>query len=197
MNFAALLELEAHNIPRKNAAALQACAKTLQETYTEADIRLAGALMKTAAEQAGDTESEEYHLFGGLCSRATPTPGQRKLASIVYTCLGRVKLRQEKQAFNPLPKIIPALRAVISGTAAATPDIARMIVLGGAATGGITGAGLWAGQRGITQEDQKLRELEIQRDTYHQLHSEVKAELSRRRMKPTPTNTAAAVDYLT
>jgi hypothetical protein len=197
MNFAAALTLSDLGHPLEKSAALQARAQALRETYSEADIRLAGALMKTATELGGDTTSEVHQLFAGLCRHAEPTPGKRKLASIVYTCLGRVRIRQEKQAFNPLPKILAVARAVGGGAAAVTPDLARLIALGGAATGGVASAGLWAANRGITQEDQKLRELEIQRDTYHQLNAEVKSELSRRRMKPTPTNTAAAVDYLT
>jgi hypothetical protein len=184
------------SIDPEKVAMLKAHAAYQREHYSVADIRLAAALMKTAAEVSEDVHSDTYHTYCGLLKQATPTPGKRQLASIVYTCLGRVVLEQEKQA-NPLPKIVSGIRAIGGVASALIPDVFRLIALGGVGVGGIAGAGTWALNRGVTQEDEKLRQLEIQRDTYHRLNSEVKAELQRRNMEPTPGNTAAAVDYLT
>jgi len=184
------------SIRPEKVAALKAHAEFQRDNYSEADIRLAAALMKTAAEISGDTHSDAYRIYCGMLKQASPTDGKRQLASVVYTCLGRVTLAQEKQA-NPLPKIVGAGRAVGGLLTAYMPDALRMIALGGVGVGGMSGAGLWALNRGVSQEDEKLRQMEIQRDTYHRLNAEVKAELQRRNMEPTPTNTAAAVDYLT
>jgi hypothetical protein len=176
--------------------AVKAHARYQHDHYTEADIRLAGALMKTACDIAGDAHSDIFKIYNGLLHHPLTTPGHRKLASVVYMCLGRVKLRQEKEA-NVLSRLATGAKAVISGTTGLGPELLKTIAAGGAITGGATAAGLWAANRGITQEDDKLRELEIQRDTYNQLNAEVKAELARRKMAPTPENQAAAVDYLT
>lgn len=180
---------------------VEAHAAYQRDNYSEADIRLAAALLKTAAEVSEDVHSDTYKISCGMLKNASPTAGKRQLASVIYTCLGRVKLAQEKQTHEkqagPLPKLLGGLRALGSGAYTLTPGIARLIVAAGVGAGGVAGAGTWALNRGVTQEDEKLRQLEIQRDTYHRLNAEVKAELQRRNMEPNPTNTAAAVDYLT
>lgn len=196
MNFQ-INEAQELGVRPEKIAALKAHAQYQRDHYTEEDIRLAGALMKTACDLAGDDFSDTYKIFNGLLHHPVPATGHRKLASIVYMCLGRIRLRQEKVAFNPLSILSSAGKALVGGASTVSSDVARLIALLGATTGGVGAAGLWAAKRGITQEDDKLREMEIQRDTYHQLNAEVKAELKRRRMAPTPTNTAAAVDYLT
>jgi hypothetical protein len=195
MNFQ-LSEALDRGIKPEKLAALLYHAQYQRDRQTEADIRLAGALMKTACDIAGDSHSDIFKIYNGLLHYPQLTPGHRKLASIVYMCLGRIKLRPEKVA-NPLARLAAGAKAVIGGATGLGPELLKTIAAGGAITGGATAAGLWAANRGITQEDDKLRELEIQRDTYNQLNAEVKAELARRKMAPTPENQAAAVDYLT
>ena len=142
-----------HSILPEKVSALKAHAAYQREHYSEEDIRLAAALMKTAAEVSDDVHSDAYHVYCGLLKQASPTPGKRQLASVVYTCLGRITLLQEKQAANPFPKIVGAARALGGAATTFLPDVARLIALGGMGVGGLAGAGTWALNRGITQVD--------------------------------------------
>jgi hypothetical protein len=194
----ALLDIEAVSAgidpcQRENLVKL---ASLQRENYDGADIRLAAALAKTAFEVSGQEGSPHHLIFSALLKRPAVTEGHRKLASVVFCSLGTVTRRQ-KQASNPALTAWQGIRSATGSVAAVTPEVFRMLTLGMMAAGGVAGGGAWAFNRSLTGEDEKLRQLEIQRDTYGQLSAEVKAELARRKMDPTPANQAAAVDYLT
>lgn len=161
-------------------------------------VRTAAVLMKTACESAGAQEDPMFGLFSRLAQRPFADEGTLKLASIVYTSYQKVTQEQEldKQASGPFSTMWTGMKALGAG-AAGLPALLNTVGLVGAVGGSLAGGGLWAANRSISKEDQKSRELEIQRDTYRRLTAEVQAELQRRKLAPTPANTAAVVDYLT
>lgn len=163
-----------------------------RRNYTSADIRLAAALAKTAFECSDEPGSIPHRLFAQLLKTPTPTPGNRKIASIVFLSMGRV-IRQKRASV----RAAALARNLLGFATSAVPEVVKGVGMVGLAAGGLGGGALWAAQRGLTHEDQQLREQEIQRDTYSRLSAEVKAELERRKMVATPANRAAAVDYLT
>lgn len=162
-------------------------------------IRKAAAVVKTAFEVASDTGNPTYLLYSGLLARPAFTAGNMKLAAVAMQSLGRV-IRQQQELVKragPLASAFGWLRGAAGGLSKAVPMALQGEAALGATMGALGGATAWGVNRAITSEDQKIRELEIQRDTYRRLTAEVQDELARRRMKPTPENTAAAVDYLT
>lgn len=166
-------------------------------------VRRAATLVKTAFEVAGETKDPVYLLYKGMWLSPTSDAGQMKFASIAFQCMGRVTRRVQAldKVANPLSLPVLAFtdagRGVSSLVGGALGEGASLAAALGVATGAVGGAGLWGMKRGLTQQNEKLRQLEIQRDTYHQLSAEVRDELARRKMQPTPSNVAAAVDYLT
>lgn len=159
-------------------------------------VRKAAAIVKTAFEVTGDTQADVYKVYSMLLRDPTPTAGKLKLASIAMTCLGKV-VRRQQEAVKLASAFPAAVRALWSGGRAVLPEVLHMLAFMGGTAGAAAGGGMWALNRSIKAEDQKNRELEIQRDTYRQLTAEVQDELKRRNLAPTPENQAAAVDYLT
>jgi hypothetical protein len=121
---------------------------------------------------------------------------KRKLASLVYQSLGSALFKQAG-----IGRSLAGVQRFITGATrlgiATTPELAKMFTAAALATGAAGGAGAWALEKKITGEDNKLRDREIQRDTYGRLAAEIQAELERRKLQPSPKNTAAVVDYLT
>lgn len=181
--------------PPETSEFTPALVRTFRERQGAEYVRKAAAIVKTAFEVTQQTESDTYKVYAALAANPVATPGALKLASVALQCLGRVEIR--KQANTGPAGLWAVLRGVGGAAASGTAEAARLMALAGAAAGIPLGGGIWALRRGVTKEDQKLRELEIQRDTFGQLTSEVAEELKRRKMAPTPENTAAVVDYLT
>ena len=59
------------------------------------------------------------------------------------------------------------------------------------------GGGAWLANRGLKKQDRELAKLEARRNTYLRLAAEVESELESRKLAPTPSNIAGAIDYLT
>jgi hypothetical protein len=168
-------------------------AEARREHMGSAEIRLASTIAKTAF-QVVDPDSFEFQMFRGLEAVPDETPYNRKVACAVFRCLGRLKImdRIQKQA-----SLFAALRGVGGAAIPLMGETGKLLALSGA-LGGASAAGLgWGINRGLTNEEKKLRELEIQRDTYGRLAAEVRDELQRRKLTPTPENVAATVKYLT
>lgn len=173
--------------------------RAYRERHGREYIRKAAAVLKTAFEVTGDTGCPTYLMFCGLLKRPEPTPGNLKLAAVAMQALGRVVREQHemtKNAASPAALLATARSAIAAGAAIPGPVLQALAFMGGTA-GALAGGTAWATGRALGVEDQKAREMEIQRDTYRRLTSEVQNELKRRRMTPNPANTAAAVDYLT
>lgn len=189
---------EALSEPKGNQQVVDSI-RTFRERQGTSYIVKAAAIAKTAFEVTGETNNHTYLLYSGLLRYPKATPYNLKLAAVVMTSLGRVT-RNEKKALDlswALNKGLAMGKNFFGLGGSVVNEGANLLGLMGAGVGAVGGGGLWAINRGITGEDQKLREMELQRDTYHQLTSEVQAELKRRKMAPTPENTAAVVDYLT
>jgi hypothetical protein len=107
------------------------------------------------------------------------------------------KQEEMEKSATSLTKLWSALSAATGAGQWLASNTLQTLGLLGTAGGAALGGGTWALGRSLTAEDQKNREMEIQRDTYRRLTSEVNDELKRRKLAPTPANTAAAVDYLT
>lgn len=162
-------------------------------------VRKAAAIIKTAFEVSGDPTNIVCQMYTALLKRPEPTIGNMKLASIAMQSLGRVirqKHAMEKQALGPAA-FLSGARNLVGGVTSAMGPAANLLMGLGATGGALVGGTGWALNRAIGSEDQKSREMEIQRDTYRRLAAEVQNELARRKLKPNPANTAAAVDYLT
>lgn len=194
------LEAAAAGVEPAQRDILVKLADTQRDNYSSAEIRLAAALAKTASEIAGESGGTVHRLYSALLRDPAASDGHRKLASVVFASLGAVSRRQEevrlKQA-NPLLTAAKSVRGLLGGLGAVTPEVMGGLAMIGLAGGGVAGGSTWALNRALTGEDEKLRQLELQRDTYGQLSAEVKAELARRKLDPSPANQAAAVDYLT
>lgn len=176
----------------------QALVAEYRHRQGEAYVCGASVLMKTAFEVAGQIEDPAFGLFARLADNPQVNAGTLKLASIVYTTYARVTAEQERleKVAGPVAKLWTGMKTLGAG-AAGLPSFLNTVGLVGITGGALAGGGLWAANRSITNEDQKLREAEIQRDTYRKLTAEVQNELRRRHLAPTPSNTAAVVDYLT
>lgn len=171
---------------------LVSTAKMARENYSPTDIRLAAAVAKTAFDYS-DPGSTHHLLFSKLLENPVASEGNKKIAAAVFAAAGIV-FRNDKQAFA---RVAGPLKAVGGAAVRFLPEAAKTIGLLGMGAGALGGGALWAGNRALTKEDEGLRKLEIQRDTYSRLASEVKAELERRRMSASPENVGAAVEYLT
>jgi hypothetical protein len=172
-------------------------AQARREQMGSAEIKLAAVLAKTAFQVAGD-RGFEFQLFRGLEAAPTETPENRKVACLVFRCLGRLSFqdRLAKQAGAGL-SLFQALRGAGGAAIPLMGETGKLMALAGA-LGGASAAGAgWGINRALTKEEKKLQELEIQRDTYGRLAAEVRDELKRRRLSPTPQNVASAVKYLT
>ncbi len=178
--------------PVKMAGALEIQNAAVGEDY----VFNAAVIMKTAFEFCGHTDSEAYPVYALMAQRPEVSPGSVKLAKVVYECLGRVKEQQQKQA-GWLADAFNVISGASSAAKVVTPEALRSLAFLGVTGGALAGGGVWAAKKSLEPDDQKSRELEIQRDTYRRLTSEVQDELSRRNLAHTPTNTAAVVDYLT
>lgn len=169
-------------------------AKTFRETQGTTYVKVAAALVKTAFEVSGKTDEPGYRIYSGLLAQPDITPGKLKLAQIGLQCFGKA----EKQATAAwVSKTLGAAKDTLGATTAAIPEAASVLALASGAFGSALGGGAWAIQRALTKDEKKLRELEIQRDTYNRLATEVRDELRRRKLAPTPANQAAVIDYLT
>lgn len=171
-------------------------ASLFEKELTEGQLRFAGALAKTAFEISDTSDHPCYAMYCRIAARPEKSATDRMFASVVYESLGRVCLQQEKAA-NPLARGIAKLRGFAGAVVPASDLLTRSVLLTGGATGAASAAGLWGLNRIFNGENQRLRKLETERDTYHRLAAEVSAELKRRKLTPTPENTAAVVDYLT
>ncbi len=167
-------------------------------------VTVAAALMKTAYDLQGDSAHPTAELYSRLLVASDHTPAHQKLAAVVYCALGKIAQRRdelEKIAAGPLfaglAESWGALKGIGGGTKNVAAPILHTLAALGIGGGGLIGAGVWGTKRLLSTEDQKSREMEIQRDTYRKLTAEVEAELKRRGLKNTPSNTAAAIDYLT
>jgi len=164
--------------------------------------QVAAALIKTAHELQDDPENPTVFLYE-LVRQDPFSEGALKLASIVYQSLGRISRENESleklanAGAGGLTAFRSAMQSLFTAGKSAPINLLKTVGLLGALAGGTAGAGTWAIGRGLSHEDQNLRELEIKRDTYRKLTAEVDAELQRRGLKKTPANLAAAVDYLT
>jgi hypothetical protein len=183
-------ELQARGV-KASPGQLKYATKFFGRSYGPSHIKLAGALVKTAYEQTARPRHPIRHVYAYLCLDPSPTPGKAKLAAIAFGAWGKVL---EKQGtFNPLSRV-----SGFAGSAAKmVPDIARTLALASAAGGAVLGAGTWGINRSLLHQDRKIREKEIQRDAYLQLTKEIREELERRGLDPTPKNVAKTVDYLT
>ncbi len=160
---------------------------------------VAAALIKTAYQLQGEPDHFMVRLFEQV-NRQPDNDGSIKLAGIVYQALGKIAWQQqelEKLATGGLATAWAGLQNLWGGTKTVPPSALKLLAFLGTAAGATAGAGAWSLNRSLTKDDQSLRELEIQRDTYRKLTTEVEDELRRRKLAPTPANTAAAVDYLT
>ena len=155
-------------------------------------VKLASVIMKTSFEQTGDIENSLYGLFTKIASADSFGPGEMELASAVYSAMGNL----EKKAVSPLSFVTSGAKA-LSNTLGMAGNLLQSEGMLGMAGGALAGGGLWGLNRALTSEDDKARKLEIQRDTFRRLNAEVEAELARRNLARTPSNTAAVVDYLT
>lgn len=164
----------------------------------DAYVRGAAVLMKTAYECSGGIEDPAFGMFCRLADHPTIDEGSLKLASIVYSSYEKVTRQSEalEKAAGPLAGLWTGMKALGAGVAG-LPSILNTVGMVGVTGGALAGGGLWAANRSLTTEDQKMREAEIQRDTYRRLTAEVQKELQRRHLTATPSNTAAVVDYLT
>lgn len=156
------------------------------------DIRMAAAIAKAAYDTGGMPDCPEAMLFKGILRDPYPSVYKSKVASAVFAVLAR----HDKLA-NPLAGAISRIKGIAGGVASGASSLARMGLGLSAGIGGIGAAGLWGVNRMMAGDDQDLRKLEIERDTYGRLAKEVSEELKRRNLDPTPANTAAVVDYLT
>lgn len=191
---------EALQPPPDNQEILKS-SRLFRETQGADYVAKAAAIVKTAFEVADQAGDPVHGIYSSLCLNPSATPGHLKLASVAYACLGRV-LRRQKELYKQAAggggaAVAGFFRNLVPAAGTTLPEIIKGMMLYGGAMGAPIGAGAWALNRGLTSENQKLRELEIQRDTYGQLAAEVRAELRRRKLAPTPENQAAAVDYLT
>lgn len=181
----------------KTAAAL---GEEQRQMYGRSDCRLAFSLAKTAYEVSGQT-SNNYLAFAALLREDSPvTDAHRKLASAVFTAMGRIAIEDKKSELEKEAFIRPWLetgKRIFQAGATAVPGAAKLLIGGGLLTGGLVGGTAFAAQRSIEGQDAKLRGLERQRDIYLRLATEVDEELARRGLAKTPENVAAAVDYLT
>lgn len=165
-------------------------------SYTPRQVALAASLAKTAFEEAGINDNLAYDAFCSIVRNPSDSPGHRKIASVVFTCMGRV-MRKEAVAFPGIAKAINLGKATVTGATSLTPDVAKVLIGAGGLTGALGGSAVFAAQKGLSRQDAKLREEEERRDTYNRLAREVQEELKRRNLDPTPANQAAVVDYLT
>ncbi len=178
--------------PRKREL-LVSTAKSARESYTPTDIRMAAAVAKTAFDIA-EPGSMHHALFSKLLENPAATDGNRKIAAAVFAAVGIVS-RHENSGKSA--RVLAPLRAVAGTAMRLTPEVIKTLGLLGMGAGALGGGAFWAGKRQLTSEDESLRKMEIQRDTYGRLASEVKAELARRKMTNSPKNVGAAVEYLT
>jgi hypothetical protein len=177
---------------------LEKVASEQATSYSVEDVALAASLAKVAYEVAGMDHNEDYDAFCALVRKPGLTAGHRKIASVVFSSLGRVmRAPMDKEAFLSGPKVLNALKAVVGASSALTPDMLKIIVGAGGLTGALGGAAVYGAQRGVTNQDAKLREEEVRRDTYNSLAKEIDDELKRRQLSNTPNNQAAVADYLT
>lgn len=163
-------------------------------------VKTASAIMKTACELNGQTGSMLHMLYTKLAAEEKPSSGAVQLASVVYTALGKAYKQAaalEKVAFGGIPRAWGVLTGGAALSKQLTPKMLMLIGSLGVASGAAGGGAVWGANRLLTKDDQKNRELEIQRDTYSRLTAEVENELKRRNLTATPENTAAVVDYLT
>lgn len=159
-------------------------------------VRNAAVIMKTACESEGQEGTPTWAVYSKMAHHPTTDPGSIHLASIVYEALGSIH-RQQKVASPALGSVWNTVTGVGSAAGAVPTTLLRSLSLLGIVGGAAAGGGMWGLNRALGKEDQKSRQLEIQRDTYRRLNAEVQAELRRRNLAPNPTNTAAVVDYLT
>lgn len=159
-------------------------------------VQTASVIMKTAFEFCGETHSEAYPVYARMSQNPEVSNASVKLAQVVYESLGKIKQQREKQA-GWLADAFNLLGGAASATRTVTPEALRSLAFLGVTGGALAGGSVWATKKAIEPDDQKSRELEIQRDTYRRLTAEVQDELKRRNLANTPTNTAAVVDYLT
>lgn len=169
-------------------------ANQLRAQYGETEIRRAAGIVKKAFESVRRTDAYAYHVFRGLHKNPTVDEQSLKLASLAYICIGRAAEKTEKVA-NVLARA-GAIGAA-ADPAGTLGSIIKAFGVAGAMAGVPVGGAAWLIRRGLTSQDKKLRELEIQRDTYGRLASEVEQEMKRRNLERTPENVAATVDYLT
>ena len=184
------------------APILQKQSSSFRPSDPVAYCAVAAALIKTAYELQGEPHHPNIRLYQSL-QKVADQAGAIQLAQVVYQSLGKVRRTQE--AIEKLATAGPGglasawagLQSLWSGAKTVPGSALKTIGFLGTVAGGGAGAGAWALSRSLNKEDQQLRELEIQRDTYRKLTAEVEAELQRRKLKNTPANRAAAVDYLT
>jgi hypothetical protein len=180
--------------------------RKIADTYGRDEIVKAAAVAKTAYETAGRSGSRAHLLFHGILSEPVVTDFQRKVASVVFQCLGRqaeVRAFHEKLA-NSGPVMLAGIKQLLQrGANAAGAGLSvygntiKALAGAGALTGAVAGTGAWGLQRALGKEDQKSRKLELQRDSYSQLAREIDKELELRGLVKNPSTTAAAYDYLT
>lgn len=180
-----------YGVPEVPSGVLVKLAAERVSAMTELDIGIAASLAKTAFSVAGWNDGPEYKVFSTMERRPAVTPGSVELARVVYRAVGRMVPRALEKAAES------AGAAILKGTLPALQTVMKTLALVGLGTGAVAGGGLWALRRGGAQEDEKARKLEIQRDTYRRLASEVRDEMRRRNLAATPDNVAATTDYLT
>jgi len=172
-------------------------ASELRRQYGETEIRRAAGLVKTAFESIRRTDSPVYHVFRGLYLNPTVDEQSVKLASLAYICIGRAAERTEKVAGGAA--VGAGVKRMLGSVSLPTllGDAIKTFGMAGGLAGVPVGGAAWLMRRGMTGQDKKLRELEIQRDTYGRLAAEVEQEMKRRNLANTPENVAATVEYLT
>jgi hypothetical protein len=155
------------------------------DMLTVSDIRSAARIALRSLTEAG-AAPEEKAAFASMFAEPSLEEPHRKLASVFFRALGKFLSRDMEKRANP-----------VSWLPSAVSESARLMALVGLAGGSLLGGGAWVARRGLSNEDEATRRLEIQRDTYQRLAADIRAEMARRKLKSTPENVAAVADYLT